>query len=90
MRLSADDKSPYYYGSVLSTVSDDPDSVKVTVDGVVRPDCVEADDAEGWADVIAKDENGEPIVIHEGLDSRLKIERVHGVVAFWWKATKGD
>ena len=83
MRLTADTASPDYFWNKILDLGGDPGTLIVTVDGVQRTDTVEADDAEGWADVIAIDDAGN-IIPNEG-GGGAKIERVHGTVSFAWK-----
>lgn len=84
MRLSASEGSPNYFWERIIKRGGDPNTFKLTVNGTEHTDSVEADDVEGWADVLARDEHGD--IIQGGDDP--KVVRLHGVVAFSWQPLK--
>ena len=61
----------------------DPEAadVVVRIDGVARLDILEADSAEGWAEVIRRTAGGSPVIT----EGRVETERIHGNVEFWWR-----
>lgn len=59
---------------------------RMSLDGVERLDCVECDDVEGWADVLAKNKQGEAYMVGD----KVAIERVTGVVKIWFVPAAGS
>jgi hypothetical protein len=84
MRISADSTSPYWREDVVHT--------DVLLDGMPLRNCTEADDVEGWADVILSDENGirlEPDPDRPGSE-RIVIARLRGRVEFTSTTEEGS
>ncbi len=69
MRLSANESSPYFDAERVFEAT-------VLVDGDEVRFCLEASEEEGWADVVATDENG--VVLVEG--DELVHKRLTGAV----------
>lgn len=85
VRISADPKSPHWAGERVADII-------VHLDGAEVRWCVEADDVEGWVDVIVE-ENGkakmEPDPEQPG-GERLVIQRRTGRVQFLMPTTEGQ
>lgn len=69
MRLSADVNSPFYRPIA--------DRATVTVDGVAVENVTEADEEDGWVEIVASDDNGSCVV---GADAMLVVYRLTGNV----------
>jgi len=54
----------------------------VEVDGLLRLDVMEANAAEGWADVLKRGLHGRPVFSDDGM--KWETERIHGSVRFLW------
>ena len=79
MRLSADAKSPHFYVIVLAQLGyADPLALEIWVNDEKTDRAVEADDEEGWIDVVALDEDGAPRYGENG----HKLQRIEGSVRF--------
>lgn len=63
----------------------DPEAgeVRLYLDGklIVDPPAVEADEAEGWADILVRGDHGKLII---GDGGRFLTERVYGFIRFVW------
>lgn len=65
---------------LIAGLSPKTDSVIVTLDGEPVTACVEADDVEGWVEVLSRNAEGVFYVV----DDSPATERRHGEVVFRW------
>lgn len=84
MRLNASPNSPDYFARVLIDRGRKPPfDIAIIVDGQARRgDVMEADDTEGWAEVLVHDAAGQPVVVLEASGYAWKTERIVGHVEF--------